>query len=209
MGKYIAEFIGTFFLVFSIILSVNGGAGIFAPLAIGTVLIIMIYSLGPISKAHFNPAVTLSVFLRGGCTARDIPGYIIAQVVGALLATGLGIYLLGKMGLSPIAPQPVKFLPALVAEFLGTFALCWVILQVAFSKKTEGNSYYGAAIGMTVVAGSYALGGFSGGAFNPAVALAMSIADMTAWSNMGMFLSGQILAGISAAEVFKLVSRKD
>ena len=87
MGKYAVEFIGTFFLVLTIGMTVIApGAGDMAPLAIGGALMVMIYAGGHVSGAHYNPAVTLAVFLRGKCALKDVPGYMLAQVVGAVVA---------------------------------------------------------------------------------------------------------------------------
>src|SRR3954469_20642679 len=85
MRKYVTEFIGTFFLVFTIGMTVVGhtpASGVIPPLAIGSALMVMIYAGGHISGGHYNPAVTLGVFLRGSCPASDVPAYMIAQVVG-------------------------------------------------------------------------------------------------------------------------------
>ena len=206
MNKYITEFIGTFFLVLVIVAAVNGGAGGFAALAIGAVLMVMVYAGGHISGAHYNPAVTLAVYMRGKCEASDVPWYILAQVVGAALAAFIGMYLLGN----PVPDmQPVDMVPALLAELLGTFALCYVILHVATSDATAGNSYFGLAIGFTVMACAYALGGISGGAFNPAVAVGISVAKMSAWANIWIFLVANFAAGALAAIVYKMQTSGD
>lgn len=193
----------------AIILAVKGGLGLLAPIAFGATLTAMVYACGHVSGAHFNPAVTLAIFIRGKCAARDIPGYIIGQVAGAMLAVVTSAYLLGEMDVAAIQRDPVLFVPGVLAEFIGTFALCWVILNVAFSNATKGNSYYGLAIGLTVTGCSYLLSGVSGAAFNPAVALSMSFTEMTSWSNMGMFLTGQISAAIVAALAFNKVNGND
>ena len=96
-----------------------------------------------------------------------------------------------------------------VAEFLGTFALVWTVLHTATAKGTEGNSFYGIAIGFTVMACAYALGGVTGGAFNPAVATGVTIIGMTVWSNFAAFLVGQLVAGTAAALAFKYVNGTD
>ena len=132
--KYLVEFIGTFFLVTTIgSVVIEPGAGALAPLAIGSVLMVMIYAGGHVSGAHYNPAVTLAVFLRGKCPAKDVPGYMISQVAGAALAAGVVLFLKDSPKVEAMKPDVVK---ALVAEFLFTFALCYVVLNVATSKKT-------------------------------------------------------------------------
>ena len=127
MNKYIAEFIGTFFLVLTVGCTVVGnGAGAFAPLAIGSALMVMIFAGGHISGGHFNPAVTLGVWLRGKCEAKDVLPYMISQIVGAVLAAFAVKFLKGGSTVSPLQPA---VLPALLAEFLFMVlplgSLCW------------------------------------------------------------------------------------
>lgn len=208
MRKYVVEFIGTFFFILCIVLAANL-AGAMAPLAIGTMLMVMIYAGGHISGGHFNPAVTLAVFLRGKCDAKDVAPYMIAQLVGAAIAAVLGLYLLANNGGEPSMNKldnEGMILPALLSEFFGTFALCYVVLNVATAKGTEGNSFYGLAIGFTVLTCAYALGGISGGAFNPAVALGITVAEMSAWSNIWVFLVANFAAGAAAAFAFKFTN---
>lgn len=209
MRKYLVEFIGTFFFVLVICMSVNTGAGNFAPIAIGSALMVMIFAGGHISGGHYNPAVTLAVFLRGKMDASDIPGYMISQILGAFLAALATAFLLGSFNPEIIvntADISSKSTHALLAEFLGTFALCYVVLNVATAKGTAGNSFYGLAIGFTVTVMAYALGGVSGGAFNPAVAVGISTAEMVSWNNIWIFLVANFLGGAAAAFVFKFVN---
>lgn len=217
MKKYITEFIGTFFLVLTIGLTVIGGAAA-PPIAIGSILMVMIYAGGHISGAHYNPAVTLAVFLRGKCSAADVPFYVIAQIVAGVLAALVVAFIIpGKVDAFHAANPANGFaaaggpgiVPALIAEFLGTFALCWVVLNTATSKGTEGNSFYGLAIGFTVLACAYGLGGISGGAFNPAVAFGVSTMGLAAWPDIWVFLVGQLLAGALAAIAFKALDSHD
>src|SRR5260370_6307118 len=168
MKKYIAEFIGTFFLVLTIGCSVIGnGAGPFAPLAIGSALMVMVFAGGYISGGHFNPAVTLGVWMRGKCEAKDVAPYMIFQIMGAMLAALVVKFLKGGAPVAPLQPATV---PALLAEFLFTFALVYVVLNVATAKGTSGNSFYGLAIGFTVLAVWVFLVRNSPVAFTPAVA---------------------------------------
>jgi len=204
MKKYLMEFIGTFFLVLAICMTVIGGAGNFAPIAIGSMLMVMIFAGGHISGAHYNPAVTLGVFLRGKCLASDVPMYMIAQCLGAVAAHFVSCILLASLGAEPATASTLSVVPALIAEFLGTFALVFVILNVATADETEGNSFYGLAIGFTVTACAYALGGVSGGAFNPAVALGVTFAGLSAWANIWIFIVANLAAGAAAAAVFKI-----
>src|SRR5437016_8769739 len=122
MNKYIAEFIGTFFLVLTIgCTGIGAGSGVIAPLAIGAALMVMIYAGGHISGAHYNPAVTLAVWLRGKCATSDLPGYLIAQLAGAVVAASLALFF---KGLQPPPVPTTPILNALAAEFVFTFALC-------------------------------------------------------------------------------------
>ena len=207
--KYLVEFIGTFFLVTTIGCTViDGGSGVIPPLAIGSVLMVMIYAGGHVSGAHYNPAVTLAVFLRGKCPAKDVPGYMIAQVAGAAVAAGLVLFLKNSPT-GTVTPKELDVTRALVAEFLFTFALCYVVLNVATSKKTAGNSNYGLAIGFTVLAGAFAVGPISGGAFNPAVAVGITVMGLSSLANIWIFLVGNFAGAAVAATVFKLINPDD
>jgi aquaporin Z len=207
MRKYITEFIGTFFLVFTVGMTVmDPGAGALAPLAIGASLMIMVFAGGHISGGHYNPAVTIAVWLRGRCETVDVLPYIIAQILGATAAAFLSLYL---KGCPVLTPGEIKIGPALVAEFVGTFALCYVVLNVATSKGTANNSFYGLAIGFTVVVMAFALGGISGGAFNPAVATGITIMHLAKTSNLWIFLVGDFAAAMVAALTFKFLNPDD
>jgi aquaporin Z len=210
MRAYLTEFVGTFFLVATIGLSVIGGPPGTAPLAIGAVLMAMIFMGGHVSGAHYNPAVTLAVFLRGGgkLKAIDFIPYIIAQVAGAVAAAAIVRYVLVDKDLPLGAITGSKIFPALVAEFLFTCALARVILNVATAKGTSGNSFYGLAIGFTVTAGAIAVGGISGGAFNPAVGLALPIMGAS-WANLWIHLAGPLAGGAVAAMFFKIQNPDD
>jgi aquaporin Z len=205
MNKYVTELIGTFFLVLTIGCTVLAGGGVIAPLAIGSALMVMIFAGGHISGAHYNPAVTLGVFLRGKCPAADVVPYMAAQIGGAVLAALVVGFLRGD------APEPgeIKVGPALVAEFLFTFALVYVVLNVATAKANDGNSFYGLAIGFTVLTGAFAVGDISGGAFNPAVAVGISVMGLSAWGNIWIFLVANFAAGAAAAFVFKALNPHD
>jgi len=207
MNKYLTELIGTFFLVLTIGCTVIPGiAGVIPPLAIGAALMVMVYAGGHISGAHYNPAVTLGVWLRGRLDAKEILPYWISQIVGAALAATAVGYLRGAPEAAPGMP-PVG--PSLVAEFLFTFALVYVVLNVATSKAHDGNSFYGLAIGLTVMTGAFAVGDISGGAFNPAVAVGVSIMGMSAWPALWIFLVANFAAGAVAAAVFKFANPDD
>jgi len=205
MNKYIAEFIGTFFLVLTIgCTGIGASAGVIAPLAIGAALMVMVFAGGHISGAHYNPAVTLGVLIRGKLKTADMIPYWIAQCVAAAVAAIVVSKILrAGVAVTPIAP---KLGPALLAEFLFTFALVYVVLNAATAEGTSGNSFYGLAIGMTVMTGAFAVGDISGGAFNPAVAIGISILGISTWNNIWIYLVADFAAGAAAAIVFNLIN---
>jgi aquaporin Z len=207
MNKYLVEFIGTFFLVFTVgCVVVLGGAGALAPLAIGSALMVMVYAGGHVSGGHYNPAVTLGVWLRGRCPAKDVVPYWVAQVAAAVVAALALAYVKGEAVAKPIA---IHTGPALLAEFLFTFALVYVVLNSATAKATSGNSFYGLAIGFTVMIGACAVGGISGGAFNPAVAVGISAMGISPWPNLWIYLLADLAGGLVAASAFKWINPED
>jgi aquaporin Z len=204
MNKYFAELIGTFFLVLTIGCTVIGhGAGVLAPLAIGSALMVMIFAGGHISGGHFNPAVTLGVWLRGKCEAKDLLPYMIFQIVGAVLAALAVRFLKAGAAITPLQPATI---PALVAEFLFTFALVYVVLNVATAESTSGNSFFGLAIGFTVMVGAFSVGNISGGAFNPAVAVGISVMGLSSWANLWIYLVADFAGAAVAAGAFKALN---
>jgi aquaporin Z len=205
MNKYIVEFIGTFFLVLTIgCTGIGAGAGVIAPLAIGAALMVMVFAGGHISGGHYNPAVTLGVLIRGKVKPLDVVPYWIAQFVAAAVAALLTSKIL-RAGVPVTAILP-KTGPALLAEFLFTFALVYVVLNTATAEGTSGNSFYGLAIGMTVMTGAFAVGDISGGAFNPAVALGISVLGISSWSNIWIYLLADFAAAAVAAVVFLMIN---
>jgi aquaporin Z len=207
MGRYAAEFIGTFFLVLTIgCTGIGAGPGVIAPLAIGSILMVMIYAGGHISGAHYNPAVTLGVFIRGRCPVGDVVPYMVAQVLGAVTAAVVVLFL--KTG-TPVTPFTAPVAPALVAEVLFTFALVYVVLNVATAKATSGNSYFGLAIGFTVLAGAFSVGAISGGAFNPAVAVGAMTMGLFPWSALWIYVVADFVGGAAAALVFNALNPTD
>ncbi len=197
--KLTVEFIGMFLFMFTVGMATNkAGAGALAPLAIGSVLMVMVFAGGHISGGHFNPAVSTAVFLRGRMRSDEYRAYIVTQFVAAVLA-GLVVRVVGGHEAHAAVAGAGRML---IAEFLFTFALAWVVLNVATAKGTEGNSFYGLAIGFTVVAGAFAVGGISGGAFNPAIALGASVTGLFKWTNVWIYLLADFLGGAAAAYAF-------
>src|SRR5882724_4747577 len=205
--SWLAEFIGTFFLVLTVGCTIiPGAAGVIAPLAIGGALMVMVYAGGHISGGHFNPAVTLAVFVRGRCETKDVIPYWVAQFLAGVAAALIAVFLVGKSG----TPMEITDVPAaFVAEFLFTFALAYVVVNSATAKGTAGNSFYGLAIGMTVMVGAFSVGSISGGAFNPAVAVGVSLMGLSSWPNIWIYLVGNFAGAAVAAGTFKLLNPGD
>lgn len=205
--KLLVEAIGVFFLVFTIgQVVIEPGIGELAPIAIGAALMVMIYAGGHISGAHYNPAVSLAILIRGRTTVTEMMGYWVAQIVGAVLAVAAVNVFKGDVARASLTPDVG---PALLAEFLFTFALAYVILNVATARGNKGNSHYGLAIGFTVLAGAYAVGGVSGGAFNPAVAIAITMLGLVDISSIWIYFAANLAGGAAAALVFNALDLGD
>lgn len=205
MAKYVTEFIGTFFLVLTICFMVLGTSLLAPALAIGGMLMVMVYMGGHVSGAHYNPAVSVALLLRKKMPASDFVPYLIAQVAGATVAAFVVYTVLGRT-FAPAPGEGISTMGALLVEALFTFALALTVLNVACSEKTKGNSYYGLAIGFAIVAGAAAGGGISGGAFNPAVGIGPTIVNALmgggTWGNLWLYLVGPLAGGVLAAVVF-------
>lgn len=187
-------------------MTVIGGLGHFAPIAVGAMLTVMIYAGGPISGAHYNPAVSLAAYLRGSLHLSDLLPYIVAQVLGGTLASMLGGFLIASTGVAEPTPKDLDIIPALISELLGTFALVYVILNVATSKRNAGNSYFGIAIGFTVMACGFTFSNISGGGFNPAIALGVIMAGLASWSSIWIYVVANFVGGSLAAFMFQYVN---
>lgn len=220
MKNYIVEFIGTFFLVFVIGLTTNdpqiwaGGGSPFAPIAIGSMLMAMVYMGGPISGAHYNPAITIAIWIRKKIEARDVVPYILSQIMGALCAA-LAYFFIFKRSMGGPAPMEgfTYNIKPLLIEILFTFALTIVILNVAISKKSANNPIYGLAIGFTVMAAIYAGGRISGGAFNPSVGIGTLVIHTILGGgnldNLWIYLVGPCTGSILGALVYRMVNRDE
>lgn len=210
MRAYLTEAIGTFFLVLTICLTVVQGLAM-APLAIGAVLMVMVYMGGHISGAHYNPAVSIALVMRGALAGEKLLPYMLAQLAGATAAAAVAGWITGQ-SFAPAPGAGVGTLPALLVEILFTFALALVIMNVATAKRTEGNSYYGLAIGFTITAAAFAGGGLSGGAFNPAVGTGPTLMHaLTAgggWGNLWLYWVGPVVGGALASAVFRIQERE-
>jgi len=201
MKKVITEFIGTFFLVMGAIL----GGGLGAALA----LMVMIYAGGHISGAHYNPAVSLAVWIRGKMSIGEMLGYLMSQLAGAILAALLVANVFNTEGTAVCIIPDDGIIKGLIAEIVGTFALAYVVLNVATAKGTAGNSFYGIAIGGTVLAMATVIGKFSGGAYNPAVAVGLLIQKTFCASQIWIYVVGCFGGAALAAFVFRMNNPDD
>ena len=208
MRKYVAEFIGTFGLVFTVGCTVLTHAPL-APLAIGAALMVFVYAGGHISGGHYNPAVSLAVFLRGRLSRGDLIPYWAAQLVAAVVAALLARFVVNPRAVTALSLSGRGIAAALLAEFLFTFALAYVVLNVATSKDHPDNSFYGLAIGFTVFVGVTAVGSISGGAFNPAVALGATVIGLLSWPDIWIYLLADLAGGAVAALAFLYLNPRD
>jgi aquaporin Z len=206
--KYATEALGTFVLMFTVGTSVLSGSAL-APFAIGAALMAMVYAGGHISGGHYNPAVTMAVLVRGRIGISEALGYFAAQVSGGLVAAALVHMCVSVEPAQPSTPSGHAMTAAIVAEFVFTFVLCFVVLNVATSKDHPTNSFYGLAIGFTVAAGAVAVGPISGAVFNPAVGIAGATIGMLTGTVAGIYLIAQLLAAVGAGIAFRVLNPTD
>jgi aquaporin Z len=207
--KYVVEFIGTFFFVLTIVMAMVGGIGHFVPIAAGMMLVVVMYSGYHISGGHFNPAVSLAVYLRGKLDAGDLLPYMVAQFLGGTLAAMLAGFLLGSLGTPEATPKDLTAAPSLIAEVLGTIFFVYVFLNVTSVKKTVASSQYGIAIGFVYMACLYTFGNVSIGAFNPAVALGITHTNLSSWASIWIFIVANFSGGALAAFLSQYVNGPD
>jgi aquaporin Z len=200
--KLVVEFIGMFMFLFTAgMVTQEAGAGVLAPIAIGSILMVMVFAGGHISGGHFNPAVSTGVLVRGRMVGREWVPYVVTQFVAAILA-GLMVRVVGGHEHHAAVAGTGRML---LAEFLFTFAFVWVVLNVATARGTDGNSFYGLAIGFTILCGAFAVGGISGGAFNPAIAVGLMVTGLFEWKHIWIYFLAEFAAAIVAARVFLYV----
>jgi aquaporin Z len=198
------EFLGTFVLVFTVGLATSKtGAGILAPLAIGSALMVMVFAGAHISGAHYNPALSVSVLLRGRADRTQTLAYIGTQLAAGALA---GLLVRGLAGPGHPAALAASW-KIFVLEFVFTFVLAYVVLNVATARATEGNSFFGLAIGFTLATEVFAVGNLSGGVFNPAVALGSSLVGSLVWAHFWIYLLASVAGGVVSAVVFRYLHR--
>ncbi len=211
MKKLLTEFVGTFFLVLIIGLAVTGDAAL-AALPIGIGLAVLVYMGGHISGAHYNPAVSTALLMRGKMPSADFVPYVAAQIGGAIAAAAMVLLVTGQ-SFAPMPAAEIGIVAPLMVEVLFTFLLALVVLNTATHAKTAGNSYYGLAIGGTVLVGAWVGGGISGGAFNPAVGigptLVHALAGEGSFASLWLYLVGPLAGGVLAAVVFAIQEAPD
>ena len=204
--RLITELVGTF--IFLSVIALSGPSGPLAPLAIGTALMAMVYMGGHISGAHYNPAVSFGAFLSRKLGAVDMAGYWVAQLVGAALAFTFG-YLVSNHSPGIHPGLKVQLYQALAVEIVFTAALVLVVLAVAASRATQGNSFYGLAIGFTIMAAIFAGGPISGGAFNPAVGFGATLGSAWfgsgGWSDFWIYVVGPFIGAAIGAGIHRLL----
>ena len=204
--KLVTEFIGTFFLVLTVGLAVTGEVAL-AAVAIGSVLMVMVYMGGHVSGAHYNPAVTLAVWLRGKIESTEAVAYIGTQLGGAIVAALISNLVAGTT-FAPAPADGVGLGVFFLLELLFTFALALVVLNVATAPTTAGNSFYGLAIGFTVLVGAVVAGPHTGGVYNPAVGFGPVVIDSMlgegTLSNLWVYLVAPSLGGLLAALVYRV-----
>jgi aquaporin Z len=201
-ARLLTEFAGTF--VFLTAIALSGNAGVLGPLVVGLALMAMVYMGGHVSGAHYNPAVSFALFLRGVLQVPTMLMYWLVQLAAGALAFAFGYFLSAHT--PGIHPGPgVAWYSALSAEVVFTAALALVVLNVAASKETAGNSFYGLAIGATVAVGAFTVGPISGAAFNPAVGISATLASAVfangSWSDVWLYLVGPLIGAAIAAGI--------
>jgi glycerol uptake facilitator-like aquaporin len=208
MRKYTIEFFGTFFLLLISALSEN-------PIAIGLGLAALIYTGAHISGAHYNPAVSLAMFIRGEINRKDLLFYIVFQILGAIF--GSLAYFLITNGFFEIEPNSSTTRNQfLIAEFIFTFLLVITILFVATHPKIKKNNYYGAVIGLVVVASQYSIGDISSSVLNPAISIGPSLFNIADSGSINMslafspyYIAITLIASVFSAYIYNFYLKED
>jgi aquaporin Z len=206
MRRYLTEFVGTLFFVLSIGLIVASGSPL-APLYIGSALMVVVYMGGPVSGAHYNPAVSVALTLAGKLPRGDLAPYVAAQVLGGLSGALLAdLFLDRTFTVAPAATAAIG--TAFLVEVVFTCLLALVVLNCATRASVGGNSYYGLAIGFAIVVGAAAGGPISGGAYNPAVASGAILSDALAGGGglgqLWLYWLAPVTGGVLGAVLFRL-----
>lgn len=225
--KLAAEFLGTAFLVFVGVgsvpatLIVNGKAPFtmadlgMISLAFGTIVVVTVYVFGYIGGNHINPAVTLALAVTGKFSWREVPGYLVAQILGAIAGAYAIIGVLGpkavEVGLGVASYSDTTPVPqAFFAEFVGTFLLVFAVFGVIHRKAAPG--WAGLAIGFVVFAAIIPVAPTTGASINPARTFGPMLVQqfsggLVHWDQLGVYVGAEILGGILAALAFGLIAR--
>lgn len=213
MNKYIAEFIGTFFLVFAgtgaiIIDHVTQGSvtNVGIGLTFGFIVLVLIYAMGHISGAHFNPAVTLAFAVTRHFPRKQVPAYLISQLAGAILASTVLLFLFGNTAHLGATLPAGSEIQSLVLEFLLTFLLMFVIMSVSIGTKEVGQMA-GLAIGLTVGLEAIFAGPICGASMNPARSFGPALVSGL-FNHHWLYWLGPIAGAIAGAWSFKFISNK-
>lgn len=205
IAPFFAEFFGTMMLTF--VISLVAGSKL-APLAIGGILLSMIFTYGHLSGAHYNPAVSIAVYVRGKIITSTLLGYIVSQVIGGICGAMTAKYVFAENDYPMPLPHPsVNTGRAFLLEFLFTYTLCTTVLNTATTDSVGPNSFYGIAISFVVMSGAIASGGYSGAVFNPAVACGLFTANETTSKGLlGLYWLAPSLAGFQSGLMFHILN---
>lgn len=196
MKKLVMEFLGTFFL--AAIVAFTGH-----PLAIGMLLMAMVYCGGHISGAHYNPAVTLAIYLRGLMSAQQAALYMLAQTIGAACAAFFFNYITASTFAASSHFASIGLEKAFLVELIFTSVLCLTVLVVATTQAVPHNSIFGLAIG-----GALLCIAFVGGIYNPAIALGSAIAEyphtmVVDIKALLVYIAGPLCSAFLASSLFR------
>lgn len=200
MTKLPAEFLGTFFFCAVALQSRS-------PLAAAFALTVLVYALGYLSGGHFNPAVSVAVWLRGQLEKGEMLRYAAAQAMGAV-----GAFLLYKLLANPgdtVEKLQVPAFRALLGETVFTFLVAFTFLHVRTARQQLGNAYFGASLGLAHYAGASSIGRLSAGACNPALGLAFVLAGhVPSWMIL-IYLPAGLIGGAAAAVTYRILNPND
>jgi glycerol uptake facilitator protein len=226
--RALAEFVGTALLVLfgagAVVAATTAGGGRLDYAGLGIVglsfavaIAVAVYAFGPISGAHINPAVTVSLALVRRFRWRDVPAYIVAQLAGAVVGALLLVAIYGRgaaagsgVGMTAVSPG-VGYIRGIVGEALGTFLLLTAVMALAVDRRAPVG-WAGLMIGLSVAGGIFMLGPVTGGSLNPARTFGPYVANSlfggaTPWRELIVYVVGPLLGGALAVLAYELVAR--
>ena len=207
MHKYLTELLGVFFLSLTAILATTGNYGLMAPVAIGAILAGLTEVGKELSGAHFNPVVSIAMLIRGKIDRIDIVYYVIAQVLGGVLAGVIAVFLMqsSHSSIPEIVERQNAALTATIGELLGAFVWTMAALHVAMKKEVSERN--GLLLGVTLTALILTFRDISGAMFNPAIAVGCMITGMNFWADLPVYIFGPLLGAGAAASVFYWIEK--